>query len=145
MFGTVQTPFSKWKTPALLEEAQRQTFAAFVFHLIIRGIRCICLLSPLDSSQLGFCGMSSESGAMGIKHMGENTAMVEQKAGESVCKPQELLPLVYDDLRRLAAAKMSLEGSDSTLQPTALVHEAWLRLLGSSQQSTWQNRAHFFA
>jgi len=55
----------------------------------------------------------------------------------------ELLPLVYDELRRLAALKMAGEAAGHTLQPTALVHEAWLRLAGSSQQP-WQNRAHFF-
>ena len=56
----------------------------------------------------------------------------------------ELLPLVYEELRHLAAAKMAREQPGQTLQPTALVHEAWLRLAGSSQQH-WQNRAHFFA
>lgn len=56
----------------------------------------------------------------------------------------ELLPLVYAELRHLAAAKMAREQPGQTLQPTALVHEAWLRLAGSGQQQ-WQNRAHFFA
>jgi RNA polymerase sigma factor (TIGR02999 family) len=55
-----------------------------------------------------------------------------------------LLELVYDELRRLAAAKMASEAPGQTLQPTALVHEAWLRL-GSETQPHWQNRAHFFA
>ena len=55
----------------------------------------------------------------------------------------ELLPLVYQELRRLAAFRMAKESPGQTLQPTALVHEAWLRLVGSNQQ-TWQNRAHFF-
>jgi len=54
-----------------------------------------------------------------------------------------LLPLVYDELRRIAAAKMARESAGQTLQPTALVHEAWLRL-GGDEQPTWQNRAHFF-
>lgn len=56
---------------------------------------------------------------------------------------QELLPQVYDELRRLAAAKMAQESAGITLQPTALVHEAWLRLGGDKPQS-FQNRAHFF-
>jgi RNA polymerase sigma factor (TIGR02999 family) len=56
---------------------------------------------------------------------------------------QELLTLLYDDLRRLAAAKMAQERPGQTLQPTALVHEAWLRL-GGSDKLPWQNRAHFF-
>src|SRR5882724_8174927 len=55
---------------------------------------------------------------------------------------EELLPLVYDELRRLAAAKMAREAPGQTLQPTALVHEAWLRL-GADSQPNWQNRAHF--
>jgi RNA polymerase sigma factor (TIGR02999 family) len=55
----------------------------------------------------------------------------------------ELLPLVYEELRRLAARKMAGEARGQTLQPTALVHEAWLRLTGAGDQ-TWQNRAHFY-
>jgi RNA polymerase sigma factor (TIGR02999 family) len=56
---------------------------------------------------------------------------------------EELLPLVYHELRNLAAGRMANEAANHTLQPTALVHEAWLRLVGSDQR-TWQNRAHFF-
>jgi RNA polymerase sigma factor (TIGR02999 family) len=56
----------------------------------------------------------------------------------------ELLPLVYDELRRLAAHKLANEAPGHTLQPTALVHEAWLRL-GADSQPNWQSRAHFFA
>ncbi len=56
----------------------------------------------------------------------------------------ELLPLVYGELRRLAAAKMSHEAPNQTLQPTALVHEAWLRLVGDDNPQ-FANRAHFFA
>ena len=55
----------------------------------------------------------------------------------------KLLPLVYEELRKLAAHKMAQEAPGHTLQPTALVHEAWLRL-GGDQQPAWQNRAHFF-
>jgi len=55
----------------------------------------------------------------------------------------ELLPLVYDELRRLAAARMAQEAAGQTLQPTALVHEAWLRMVKDGER-TWQNRAHFF-
>jgi RNA polymerase sigma factor (TIGR02999 family) len=56
----------------------------------------------------------------------------------------ELLPLVYDELRRLAAHKMANEAPGHTLQPTALVHEAYLRLVTPDQQAQFQNRAHFF-
>lgn len=54
-----------------------------------------------------------------------------------------LLPLVYEELRRIAAHKMAGESAGHTLQPTALVHEAWLRLVGPHQRA-WENRAHFF-
>jgi RNA polymerase sigma factor (TIGR02999 family) len=57
----------------------------------------------------------------------------------------ELLPLVYDDLRRLAARKLAHETPGQTLQPTALVHEAYLRLLGGRAEAAWDNRGHFFA
>jgi RNA polymerase sigma factor (TIGR02999 family) len=55
----------------------------------------------------------------------------------------KLLPLVYAELRQLASRKMAQESGAQTLQPTALVHEAWLRL-GGDEQPTWQNRNHFF-
>jgi len=57
----------------------------------------------------------------------------------------ELLPLVYQELRRLAAHKMSSEAPGHTLQPTALVHEAYLRLVGSDKGQQWDGRGHFFA
>lgn len=56
----------------------------------------------------------------------------------------ELLPLIYEELRRLATQKMAHEAPGQTLQPTALVHEAWLRLVGNGDPG-WQNRRHFFA
>jgi len=57
---------------------------------------------------------------------------------------EQLLPMVYQELRRLAAAKMATEASGHTLQATALVHEAWMRLVGSSEEPRFENRAHFF-
>ena len=62
----------------------------------------------------------------------------EQKTAE------DLLPIVYAELRRLAAQKMALENPGQTLQPTALVHEAWLRLVGKEDRK-WNDRTHFFA
>ena len=56
----------------------------------------------------------------------------------------ELLPLVYNELRKLAASKMAGEAPNQTLQPTALVHEAWLRMVGN-ENTQYANRAHFFA
>jgi RNA polymerase sigma factor (TIGR02999 family) len=57
----------------------------------------------------------------------------------------ELLPLVYEELRKLAAVRMANEVAGHTLQPTALVHEAWLRLAGNDAKARFANRAHFFA
>ena len=56
---------------------------------------------------------------------------------------EDLLPVVYKELRNLAASRMAQEAAGHTLQPTALVHEAWLRLVGDEER-TWQNRAYFF-
>jgi RNA polymerase sigma factor (TIGR02999 family) len=56
---------------------------------------------------------------------------------------EELLPLVYEELRHIAAARMAQESAGHTLQPTALVHEAWLRLVSDGDR-TWKNRAYFF-
>src|SRR5918995_923696 len=56
-----------------------------------------------------------------------------------------LLPLVYDELRRLAAQRLAHEAPGQTLQPTALVHEAYVRLLGTGPAHGWNSRGHFFA
>ena len=66
------------------------------------------------------------------------------RAGNAVAT-DELLPLVYDQLRELAASRMSGERADHTLQATALVHEAYLRLMGPADSKSWENRGHFFA
>jgi RNA polymerase sigma factor (TIGR02999 family) len=58
---------------------------------------------------------------------------------------EELLPLVYDELRQLAAAKLAQERPGQTLQATALVHEAYLRLVGAAEGSRWDSKGHFFA
>jgi len=57
----------------------------------------------------------------------------------------QLLPLVYDELRKLAAARMAAEQAGQTLQATALVHEAYVRLVGGQKQQDWNSRGHFFA
>src|SRR5262245_18017668 len=57
---------------------------------------------------------------------------------------RELLPLVYKELRRLAAHKLGCEKPGQTLQPTALIHEAYLRLVGTSEPQRWDSRGHFF-
>jgi RNA polymerase sigma factor (TIGR02999 family) len=68
----------------------------------------------------------------------------ERMKGGELPPAEELLPLVYQELRKLAAHKMARELPGQTLQPTALVHEAWLRL-GADAQPAWKNRSHFFA
>lgn len=57
----------------------------------------------------------------------------------------QLLPLIYDELRKLAAQKLARESSGRTLQATALVHEAYMRLVGDEDAQRWDNRGHFFA
>lgn len=84
------------------------------------------------------CGCASEFDAVSdVTRILDRGQQGDPKAAE------ELLPLVYDELRKLAAHKMANEAAGHTLQPTALVHEAWLRLVRTPDQ-TWQNRAHFF-
>lgn len=58
---------------------------------------------------------------------------------------EQLLPLVYDELRKLAAARLAAEKPGQTLQPTALVHEAYVRLVGGTPDQPWNGRGHFFA
>jgi RNA polymerase sigma factor (TIGR02999 family) len=61
------------------------------------------------------------------------------------CAAEQLLPLVYDELRKLAASKLAQEKPGQTLQATALVHEAYVKLVGVAQSGHWQSRGHFFA
>ena len=75
--------------------------------------------------------------------MSEFTQILERVEHGDPKAAAELLPLVYEELRRLAARKMAQEAHRHTLQPTALVHEAWLRL-GGHDAPAFQNRAHFF-
>lgn len=76
--------------------------------------------------------------------MSELTVILQRIDAGDPKSASELLPLVYEELRKLAAQKMARENPGQTLQATALVHEAWLRL-GGDDQPGWQNRAHFFA
>lgn len=78
--------------------------------------------------------------------MGEDVteilSAIEQGDGEAATR---LLPLVYDELRKLAAQKLAQERPGQTLQATALVHEAYVRLVGTGDDAVWSNRGHFFA
>lgn len=75
--------------------------------------------------------------------MTDLTIALQAFAAQGIHASDELLPLLYADLRRHAGAQMARESAAQTLQPTALVHEAWLRMKGDGNQR-WQNRAHFF-
>src|SRR5436190_6348310 len=76
--------------------------------------------------------------------MHEVTRILEAIETGQTQAAQQLLPLVYDELRRLAAEKMARENPGQTLQATALVHEAYLRLVGAEQAPQWQSRGQFF-
>jgi len=76
--------------------------------------------------------------------MSEAASGLGAAAGDGGKAASELLPMVYDELRRLAAHKLALLPPGQTLQPTALVHEAYLRLLGNDNKR-WENRRHFFS
>ena len=76
--------------------------------------------------------------------MSEVTRIFESIEQGTPNAADQLLPLVYGELRKLAAAKMAKEAAGHTLQPTALVHEAWLRLVGI-ENPKFESRAHFFA
>src|SRR5712672_2196299 len=75
--------------------------------------------------------------------MNDLTRMLHHLNPDDPQSAEELLPLLYDELRRLAAMKMGAQPAGHTLQPTALVHEAWLRIAGENHP--WENRKHFFA
>lgn len=77
--------------------------------------------------------------------MADVTRLLEAAQSGDRNAAAELLPLVYDELRKLAAVRMAAESPGQTLQPTALVHEAFLRLVGPVDQHQWENRGHFFA
>jgi RNA polymerase sigma factor (TIGR02999 family) len=77
--------------------------------------------------------------------MSEFTEIMQAIEGGDALAAERLLPLVYDELRKLAAAHLASEQPGQTLQPTALVHEAYLRLVGGANPEQWNNRGHFFA
>ncbi len=77
--------------------------------------------------------------------MNEITRILMGLRDASSLESDELLPLVYDELRKLAAARLKQEKPGQTLQATALVHEAYLRLVSPDEAQRWANRAHFFA
>ncbi|MCA9044516.1 MAG: sigma-70 family RNA polymerase sigma factor [Planctomycetaceae bacterium] len=79
-----------------------------------------------------------------VPHNAEVTRILNHQGADLGRIEDQLLPLVYEELRRLAAARIAAEPAGLTLQSTALVHEAYLRLVGSPEQA-WEHRGHFFA
>jgi len=77
--------------------------------------------------------------------MGDVTQILSQIEQGDPAAAEQLLPLVYDELRKLAATKMAQEKPGQTLQATALVHDAYLRLVDGEQAQHWDSRGHFFA
>jgi len=77
--------------------------------------------------------------------MNEVTRILSDLAKGEAHAAGQLLPLVYEELRKLAAARMAAEAPGNTLNATALVHEAYLRLVGPIDEARWDNRSHFFA
>ncbi len=88
--------------------------------------------------------MTTKAESAGVPERGEITRLLEEICGGDPEAAEELLSHVYRELRALAAAKMAREAPGQTLQPTALVHEAWLRL-GGGEGARFPNRAYFFA
>lgn len=77
--------------------------------------------------------------------MSEVTRILQSIEAGQAAAAEQLLPLVYEELRKLAAAHLANEQPGQTLQPTALVHEAYLRLVGGANPEQWNSRGHFFA
>jgi len=95
------------------------------------------------SGRADTCALFAGRGSRRLRRVGEITLILKRLGDGDPRAADELMPLVYGELRQLAAAKMGRESAAHTLQPTALVHEAWLRL-GGDAQPDWQNRRHFF-
>ncbi len=96
-------------------------------------------------------GLDRAMAGLFVRNMQEHQTMIEvthilsQIEQGDPSAAERLLPLVYNELRKLAAAKLAQEKPGQTLQATALVHEAYLRLLGDGEPSRWDSRGHFFA
>ncbi len=84
-------------------------------------------------------------GTNGFRLMHEVTRILSAIEQGNPHAAEQLLPLVYDELRKLAAAKMAQENPNQTLQATALVHEAYIRLVDTDKAQHWDSRGHFFA
>src|SRR5438270_2914842 len=93
----------------------------------------------------GYTPVNSTSPSRASPPMNEVTRILSAIDAGDPHAAEQLLPLVYQELRRLAAQKLAREAPGQTLDATALVHEAYLRLVGSEAKRPWDNRGHFFA
>jgi RNA polymerase sigma factor (TIGR02999 family) len=89
--------------------------------------------------------LSPECSSLSVPSMNEVTRILSAIERGDPHAAEQLLPLVYDELRKLAALKLAQEQPGQTLDATALVHEAYLRLIGTATESSWDSRGHFFA
>src|SRR5256884_2495805 len=97
----------------------------------------LCHLPPSALVRIGYIG-----------GMSDVTRLLDAAAAGNLQAAADLLPLVYDELRKLAAARMAAEAPGQTLQPTALVHEVYVRLVGNERpdaSAKWDSHGHFFA
>ena len=101
-------------------------------------------MDPPSSAQVQMAGCVPPPQALEWYTVSDLVQMLSGAASEDPTTAEELLPLVYQELRKLAALKMAAQAPGHTLQATALVHEAFLRLVGSERRD-WDGRAHFFA
>jgi RNA polymerase sigma factor (TIGR02999 family) len=116
-------------------------------HLLTSVTRVLVGYFGLGGRPLGLSGCAGlcyVAPTQPTGNMNEVTLILDRVHQGDPKAADELLPLVYEELRRLAACRMANEAPGHTLQPTALVHEAWLRLLGS-EVDQWNGRGHFFA
>jgi len=104
--------------------------------------RAIATTAPRNHPLITFPGQPA-CDPYSLQAMTEVTLMLEAVDRGEASASTDLLPLVYNELRRHAAGRMAHEAAGQTMQPTALVHEAWLRMVGHGD-GHWQNRAHFF-
>src|SRR5262245_47512462 len=102
----------------------------------------------MTSSTLSFGRTSADVGCTRegpLPIMGELTKILDAIAPGEREGAEQLLPRVYEELRRMAAQRLANESSGQTLDPTGLVHEAYLRLVGDDPQRSWESRSHFLA
>src|SRR5262245_47677016 len=83
--------------------------------------------------------------AVTLDDMSDVTRLLDAAAAGSARAAEELLPLVYDELRKLAASRLAAETPGQTLQATALVHKAYVRLVGPANRAGWDGHGHFFS